>query len=81
MREPLLHSHVTDTLPDGHELAHVTVYCQVCGAMLHASNNECMQAWVETGKGPYCVKCFVSVSGVVTDGVIVEEWGLPDLAV
>lgn len=26
--------------------------------MVHASNNECMQTWVETGEGAYCIRCF-----------------------
>jgi hypothetical protein len=50
------------------------VYCTSCKAMLHASNNECMQTWVETGRGDFCVKCFAKISDVDALG---DEYGLP----
>ncbi len=52
-KEPKIHSHVEDGLPDNDPLAYKTVYCDgaQCGEMLHAANNECMQTWFETGKG------------------------------
>jgi len=78
MRAPVLHTHIEDVLPDDHPLAFDTVYCEgpECNRMLHAFNNECMQTWVETGKGNYCIWCFMRV----TKGpeVLEEEWGLPD---
>lgn len=52
-----LHDHAEDALPNAHPLAFEDVFCKRCGEMLHAGNNECMQAWVETGKGNYCVEC------------------------
>jgi hypothetical protein len=60
LREPLLHTGITDALPDDHPLAWTTVYCDWprCGAMLHAVNNENMQPWIEAGNGSYCVHCF-----------------------
>ena len=62
-KEPLIHSHITDGLPDEHTLAFSSVYCENCEVMVHAFNNECMQTWIEieTEKGikGYCTKCFV----------------------
>ena len=42
--------------------------------MLNAFNNECMQTWVETGVGNYCLPCFVNL----TNGVIEDEHALVD---
>jgi hypothetical protein len=59
MMEPRIHSHITDELPGEHYLAHTAIYCSTCGEMVHASNNECMQTWVEFGEfGNYCIQCF-----------------------
>ena len=60
IKEPLLHSHITDKLPDDHPRASTTVFCDSCGKMVHAANNECMTPWVEfdcTG-GNVCLQCF-----------------------
>jgi hypothetical protein len=57
--EPRIWSHITDQLPDAHPLAFAAVYCRSCGALVHASNNECMTTWVETGKGGFCIEHFV----------------------
>jgi len=60
--EPNIHSHITDVLDDSHPLAYETVYCDKCrSAMLHAANNECMQTWIETGKGNFCTHCFCTM--------------------
>jgi hypothetical protein len=59
--EPLIHSHITDGLPDDHPMANEVVDCKMCGVMVHAFNNECMQTWVESGQGNYCLGCFVEV--------------------
>ena len=66
MSEPLIHSHLTDVLPMDHPLANDSVYCKKCNVMLHASNNECMQTWIETALGNFCTKCFPVVE--VLDG-------------
>jgi len=60
--EPLIHSGVTDTLPEGHPLVWTTVYCygKGCRETLHATPNENMQTWVETSKGNYCLPCFTA---------------------
>lgn len=68
MSEPKIHSHITDELPQNHPLAFSCIYCDSLNclsregsAMLHASNNECMQTWVESGIGNYCIRCFVNL--------------------
>lgn len=56
--EPIFHSHMSDVLPDDHPLATETVFCLKCKKeMLHASNNECMQTWVEIYGKPFCLAC------------------------
>lgn len=83
MNEPKIWSHITDLLPNDHPLAGTTVSCTVCGAMVHCSNNECMQTWLETGRGPHCAPCFVNAVRAapesLDDGLCVldDEWGLP----
>ncbi len=62
---PKPHDHTEDELPESHPLAFDDVFCDGCGAMLHASNNECMQTWFEIEKWNYCEKCFALMSGVV----------------
>ena len=57
-KEPQIHSHIEDGLPDEHPLAGECVYCAKCNAMVHANNNECMQTWIETEFGNYCSLCF-----------------------
>jgi hypothetical protein len=58
-KEPIIHSHITDVLPENHPLAYEDVFCDICKkTMLHASNNECMQTWLETEDGNFCTKCF-----------------------
>jgi hypothetical protein len=61
--EPRLHSHVTDRLPTGHPLAFTRVYCDRCETLLHMQTNSCMRTWIESGRGNYCVRCFVVVAG------------------
>jgi hypothetical protein len=53
--EPLIHSFNTDCLPDEHPWAHRTVICGLCGVMVHARNNKCMQEWVEWGGFAVCM--------------------------
>ena len=82
LRDPVLHSHIEDMLPDEHPLAFQQVWCDGNGrcedwqerALLHAANNECMQTWFETGKGNFCVSCFLRLTG--EPEVLEEEWGL-----
>lgn len=75
--EPVIHSHITDGLPPGHRLAYEysAHYCTRCETMLHSEPpNECMQTWVETGKGSYCLPCFVIAAGRVLE----SDWGIPN---
>jgi len=67
MKEPLIHSHITDGLPSNHKLANEFIYCKICNSMLHADNNECMQTWIESGTGNYCLKCFSRSKGAVLE--------------
>ncbi len=76
MREPLLHTDITDTLDVSHPLANVSINCKRCSCPVHASNNECMSAWIETGRGPYCVGCFSRT--VAAEGYVEDDWGLPN---
>jgi hypothetical protein len=54
----IVHSHIADCLPDDHPLARVTLWCMRCNEMLHCEINECMQTWLETLDGYYCVACY-----------------------
>ena len=74
MREPIIHSHITDVLPGDHPWAHENVCCNKCGRLVHAFNNECMTTWVETGEGPKCFACFFWEAGETLN----EGLGLPD---
>ena len=67
MKEPLMHSHIEDGLPDNHPLDNEEVFCKDCNEMLHAANDECMRTWVETGFGNYCIKCFKKQSKYYLD--------------
>ncbi len=57
-QEPQVHSHINDGLPTRHPMAWCSVACKKCGAALHAGNNECLQTWVEMGRGSFCARCF-----------------------
>lgn len=72
LRDPILHTHIEDGLPETHPLASVQVHCTDCGYLVHAGNNECMTTWVETGRGPFCIACFAGL----TDGSVEDEYGL-----
>jgi hypothetical protein len=77
--EPKIHSHIDDVLPDEHPLAFTCVDCVVCGVMVHASNNECMQTWIETGKGAYCLKHFAERKDDFGDSTVLSgALALPD---
>lgn len=86
MREPKIHSHIEDELPEDHPLAYESVWCDGdCGRLVHAGNNECMRTWVETGRGNLCLWCFCQQAEKVTypgsddvGYVLFDEFGLPD---
>ena len=73
IQDPKLHSHIEDTLPDDHPLAFESVECLTCHVLVHAFNNECMQTWIETGQGNFCVACFANIPGVLA---LHDEYGL-----
>jgi hypothetical protein len=62
-REPRLHSHVADALPADHPLASKRVHCDRCETLLHLQSNSCMRTWLETGRGNFCLRCFIRVAG------------------
>lgn len=72
MIEPIIHSNITDALPKDHHLAYKIVNCKNCKTMCHCDNNECMQTWVETGDGNYCIDCLARI----TDGVLGSNYAL-----
>jgi len=62
-KEPIVHSLISDCLPENHPLAHEEVFCDTCNEMVHCFNNECMRMWFEcndrfNGKINYCLECF-----------------------
>lgn len=65
--EPLIHSHHTDGLDDDHPHAWECVFCQHCGTMVHAGNNECMTTWLEWGPHVICGRCFAPL---LAEGVL-----------
>lgn len=67
--EPIIHSGITDCLSSDHPLAFESVRCKQCGELVHASNNECMQTWVECQDGNLCGKCFGELL-IKTEGVL-----------
>ena len=69
--EPLIHSHITDCLPDNHPMANESQYCLICGDMVHAFNNECMRTWVEWNNQVFCFDCFYD-KAVLTRGVLAD---------
>lgn len=76
LREPLLHG-TNDKLPKDSPLLFVAgaIYCKRCCEILHASYNENMQFWVESGKGNFCLPCF---SITVERSIEHEDFALRD---
>jgi hypothetical protein len=77
-KEPVVHSHITDVLPDDHPLAYKTVYCDAkrqhnCNRMLHAGNNECMTTWLEFAGKNVCMVVFAKFTLDVEHGVLSES--------
>lgn len=63
--EPIIHSHITDLLDDDHPLAFRQVHCELCGELVHAANNECMQSWVEFAGH---IICLIDFAKYLTSG-------------
>jgi hypothetical protein len=66
VREPRIHSHVTDRLPESHPLARLRVSCERCESLVHLASNTCVRTWIETGRGNFCLPCFSVVAGGAT---------------
>jgi len=68
--EPLIHSAITDVLPEDHPLAHENTGCDKpgCSELLHYCINENMQTWVEAHNGNYCLPCFAALDDA--EGII-----------
>jgi nucleotide-binding universal stress UspA family protein len=62
-REPRLHSHISDKLPATHPLAGTRVTCDRCETLLHLQTNSCVRTWVESGRGNFCLRCFILAAG------------------
>lgn len=73
IKEPLIHSHISDLLPDDNKLAYNNVDCDICHEPIHAANNECLSTWVETGKGNFCLNCF---NALASSDCLDDEYGL-----
>lgn len=74
MTEPLIHSFVTDCLPDDHPWAHKTVMCGRCNEMVHAFNNECMAEWVEWQGHALCLQDAITAfaDGISNDRLFIQ---------
>jgi hypothetical protein len=66
LREPCIHSRVTDCPPDRHPLACSRVRCDRCQSLVHLASNSCMRTWVESGRGNFCLRYFVPAGGGAT---------------
>lgn len=75
MKDPILHSHITDCLPESHNLAYKNIFCKICSQHLHAFNNETMRTWIETGIGNYCITCFSNLKDSFCLG---DEYGIKE---
>lgn len=66
--EPVLHSHITDGLPDTHLLACRDVWCCKCDRLVHDDRNLCRFAWFEWLGFAICFDCFAKYC--YEDGVV-----------
>ena len=48
-----------DCLPDSDPRAEKSLFCFDCNRMVHAGNNETMDAWFDTALGAICLHCFM----------------------
>lgn len=89
MKEPLIHSGITDGLPKDHPLNKLAetqdgIDCIKCGTMVHCLGaagddlhyGECMRTWVETSEGAYCLPCLAKEEE--SSGYSIYHLGLPD---
>lgn len=50
-----------DCLPDDDPRCNDSLKCYACQGLVHAFNNETMQPWLDTPKGPVCLDCLVAI--------------------
>jgi hypothetical protein len=50
-------------LPKRHSLARKRVRCDRCDSLVHLPSNSCLRTWVESGRGNFCLRCFVFAVG------------------
>ena len=55
--EPVLHTFITDGLPDDDPRAWDSIPCVRCAGTVHSIPNECMDLWADTEAGPMCRWC------------------------
>ncbi len=87
--EPVVHSHITDVLPEDHPKAYPEetdgLFCECCGEMVHAINNECMQTWIEWAGHVCCGKCFgyvlIESKGVLDEAELERKFVVARLSV
>lgn len=72
--EPKIWGFVNDFLPNDHKLAWECLHCSKCSCLIHAGYNEVMSTWIETGKGNYCIKCFIIIGGQIASGEIESNY-------
>jgi RNase P subunit RPR2 len=58
----ILHTALVDALPDDHPQAWTSLFCDACGVMVHAFNNEYMRSWVESPDHTrrWCLDCYTA---------------------
>ncbi len=47
-----------DCLPESDPRAYQSIQCVDCTGLVHAGNNETMDAWFDTVIGAVCLECF-----------------------
>jgi len=55
--EPVLHTFISDCLPDDDPRAWMSIRCVDCRDVVHSIPNECMSPWADTEAGPMCWGC------------------------
>lgn len=58
--EPVLHTFISDCLPDDDPRAWMSIRCVDCRGVVHSIPNECMSPWADTESGPMCWGCLAA---------------------
>jgi hypothetical protein len=59
MTEPRFHF-FEDCLPESDTRSYECIWCVDCVDLVHAGNNETMQAWFDSVIGAICLDCFTN---------------------